>query len=302
MFLVNRLDALVAKQEATAGDIETLIASDGAYNVFNARIVESTSYIARTQQGTVNMLAGTPGPRIGTATFRVEIAGSGSTGGVPLWATTFLPACGLLNSAGTFTRSAVVASQKTVSIAKWTNGVRQMLVGAMGNVVFNFNAGSLNYADFAFTGKYYSETDTTQLDPTEPTVAAPTGWATGTYNSIDINGPTMSLDVGAQLAPIEGKNDPVNSGYIRWSVANYLAKFNCEPYATDLATIDFRGDFVARNQRALSIIIGSSSNNTVTFAGTNAQVTGGPGFGDRAGLATRQVGCDVNGGFTVAFS
>ncbi len=300
--LIRKLSCLVAKAETTKGTAETLIASDGAYNVFDAVMQETTDYIARPQQGSANKLKGVPGAMLGTCSFYVDLCGSGATGAVPLWAETFLPACGWVNSAGTFTRTITQANVATVTIAHWANGVKRVLSGAVGNFTIVGVNGRPGRVNFNFTGKFASEGDVTQLDPTEPTVLPPRGYETYTIDTTDITAPEVTIASGGQVLMIEGPNDATDTGYLHGAITDYNSTLVTEPYATLAATKNWRDKFATSSEMALSLIVGSSSLNTVTVAASKLQLTGGPGFGERVGAYTRQLNFDINDGFTIAFS
>lgn len=300
--LIRRLSSLVAKIETTKGTAEALIASDGAYNIYDAKVTEDTDYIQRPQQGTANRLAGIPGAMLGRASFWTDLSGSGATGGVPLWATTFLPACGYINSGGTFTRSLVQSTTKTVTISNWLNGVQQLLVGAVGTFNIVCNNGRPSRINFDFVGKYYSEGDVSQLDPTEPTVKPPRGYETYTIDSTSISSPEVTIDAGVKTLMLEDVNDTNDTGYLHGVITDYDSKLSTSPYATLAATKDWRSKFAASTEMALNLVIGATATNIVTVAASKCQLTGGPDFGEREGAYTRGLNFDINDGFTIAFS
>ena len=101
MPLLKKLSVLAAKIETTSGTAESLTASDAAYNVFDLSMQPNIAMTERTGQGAFSQLPAVRELTGGTCSFRTEVYGSGA-GGVPGWASTFLPACGWVNSAGTF--------------------------------------------------------------------------------------------------------------------------------------------------------------------------------------------------------
>lgn len=298
--LISRLSALVYETETTKGTAETLAAADGVLNAFDVDVQEGTPYVSRQQQGTANKLAGIAGAMIGTATFRTELVGAGATG-LPAW-TELLPACGYINSGGTFTRSLDTSTQTSLTIGHYKNGTRQVLSGACGTFRIVGRNGAPSDIIWTFTGKYSTEEDASILDPTEPTTKPPRGYETFTVDSVDIATPEFTLDAGCQVLMLEGKNDATDTGFLHAVVSDYNATLVCEPYAQLNSVKNWRDKFATSAEMALSIIVGSASNNTMTIAASKAQLTASPNHGARVGAYTRQMAFDINDGFTIAFS
>lgn len=295
--LLERPSALLAKIETTKGTPETLTTAEGAFNVFDVDFKETTGYTKREKQGGAGNLPGRPTAYIGTCTFRVHVENSG-TSTAPAWVSTFLPACGMPGSSGVYTRTLDTSAQKTVTLTHYKGAgascVKQTLAGAMGKCRLVGHSGSVNDFFFEFTGKYWEESTTTLLDPTEPTTLPPRGFETLTINSVNVMAPEFTLDFGQVVKMLEGPNDTNDTGFIHAIIADYASTFAVEPYAEALSVIDWRAGFAASTEWPLALAIGSGTNGTFGVAASKLQITGGPGFGKRERVYTRALNFDVN--------
>jgi hypothetical protein len=242
----------------------------------------------------------------GTATFEVDLVGSGATGAVPQWATTFLPACAWLNSAGTFTRSLVVANQQTVTIAQYRDGMRQVLGGATGTFQIVTQAGQdsvISRVKFTFTGKYWEETDAALLTPTYPTIIPPRGYESFHLGSApySANPATITLTAGNTVKLLEGANDANKTGYRYGIVSDFASTVEFDPDATNIATRDYHDLFLTSAEESGSYVIGADAHNTITLGWTKGQIKSHP-FGNRDKWVTRNIMLALNTGFTIAFT
>jgi hypothetical protein len=228
------------------------------------------------------------------------VHGSGASGGAtPTWATTFLPACGYANSAGTFTRTLDTTNQKTLTIRLYRNGMYQVLYGAAGTFVVNIRNGAPSDINFTFTGKYGVEADGSNLTPTFPTVQPPRGLATGTLAGTAVKFSSLSLDAGAVVTPLADPTDVTGIQYA--AITDYNAQASFDPEAKLVGT---RADFnalISSTEQQIIAVVGASANNTITFTAPKFQISELP-FGNRDGVLTRQLSGRLNNGFTVAFS
>ena len=168
--LLKKQRCLAIATETTIGTAPSLSASDAALNAYDVMIQANITNEQRQRQGGFGQLESVPGIRQGTATFRTEVYGDGA-GGVPLWASVLLPACGWVDSSGTFspTTEAPGSNVKTITLASYQAGRRKLLTGAMGTFVMTFASGKPVTIDWTFTGIYNAPTDLAILSPTYPT-------------------------------------------------------------------------------------------------------------------------------------
>ena len=96
MTLLRKKRVLAAKIETTAGTAIALGSADAAFNVYDAEIQPNIETIERQSEGSFSQQSSIAGSRSGTVTFKTYLEGDGA-GGVPDWASTFLPACGAVD-------------------------------------------------------------------------------------------------------------------------------------------------------------------------------------------------------------
>src|SRR6056297_2582972 len=133
MPLLKRKRVLAAKVEGTIGTAETLTTAEGAFNVYDLMIQPTIEVEDRPAQGSFNQLAGVAGARLGTATFRTDLAYDGTN--IPSWASVLLPACGWVLSTATFnpTSEAPGSNVKTLTIGGYIDGLFKQIYGAVGS-------------------------------------------------------------------------------------------------------------------------------------------------------------------------
>lgn len=114
------------------------------------------------------------GQRLGTCSFDVELAGSGTAGTAPRWGRC-LRACGFGETAVSSTVTYAPASAAIVGLSLDFNadGNRHLLTGCRGTATLNLAAGEIPKISFEFTGIYNAAAAATQTTPTFANQAAP---------------------------------------------------------------------------------------------------------------------------------
>lgn len=302
MALYTRKYQLTAKIETTKGTAIAMTGTDGVFNIFDAEHTYEVPKVQRVQQGTTNLLQHSYGAKSARIRFRTELVGLGASGAVPAWATTFLPACGWLNSGGTFSKSDVFADQKTLTIGLHVDGHYRAICGASGTFSIVYKYGQIHDVMFDFLGKVIDESDVAIPSVTEPTIIPPRGLETATLASFDLDFSQFTVNSGGVVKLLEDPvNDSNDTGYSHACIPDFVSTGTFDPEATVVATKDYWGDFTAMTERAISLIAGAAANNTITLAGAKFQSEALP-FGNRGGIATRQITGVFNTGFTLAFS
>jgi hypothetical protein len=123
--------------------------------------------------------------------------------------------------------------------------------------------------------------------------------ATATLAATAVKFSTLTLDAGCVVSPIA---DPTDVTGIQYSaITDYDSQASFDPEAKLVGT---RADFNNRinsTEQAISAVIGSAANNTITLAVPKFQINSLP-FGTRDGILVRQLAGRCNNGFTIAFS
>ena len=101
MTMLKRKRVFAAKIEATPGTAESLTNTEGAFNAYNVMAQATIAMEEREGQGGFNYLSAVPGAYGGTLSFRTDLGWDG-TSTEPTWASVLLPACGWVDTSGTF--------------------------------------------------------------------------------------------------------------------------------------------------------------------------------------------------------
>lgn len=272
MPLLQRRRVLAAKIESSVGTAIAIGAADGVFNVFNTVIQPDIPFEEREGQAGFSPLPGVLGTRSGTVEFDIDIFG----GATAAWATTFLPACGLYNTAGVYALDskppeASGSNTKTLTIGVHEDGVLKKLHGCMGNVKFTIKSGFVARAHFMFKGLWNAPTDVALVAPTYPTTSPlRSASMTMTVGSYSPKYQEMTIDLGND---VQLREDPTTlQGLHSAVIVGRRIVGTMDQEAQLVATYDPHGDWIAGTQRALSAIIGSSGNR-ITFAAPKLQIT-----------------------------
>lgn len=273
MPLLRRKSVFAAKVEGTIGTAESLTGAEGVYNAEDFVIQPNIAMTRREGQGGFNYLPGMPEGMIGTCTVKMGMSYNGTD--IPTWASVLLPACGWVDSAGTFSpkTEAPGTNVKTITIGQYKDGKRTLLSGAMGTFKIMCETGKTAYIEFTFTGKYSSnETDTALITPTYPTVL-PLRFAAGalTWNSVALCTSKVEVDAGNSVIMRECVNASDRSGYVSALVTNRAPIITADPESVLVATQDRDAKWLTSTPEAFSMQIGASGS-AITIAAPKAQL------------------------------
>lgn len=273
MPLLRRRAVFAAKVEGTIGTAETITASEGAFNARDFEIQPNIAITRREGQGGFNYLAGIPEGMQGTCKITHDLSYDGTN--IPSWASVLLPACGWVDTAGTFSPKSEGpgSNVKTLTIAHYKDGKRSLLSGAMGTFKIVCQTGKVAYIEFTFTGKYSTnETDTAIIAPTYPTTL-PMRFAAGalTWNSVALCTSSVEVDAGNSVIMRECVNATDRSGYVSAIVTNRAPVITADPESLLVATQDRDAHWLSSLPYALSIQVGSTGS-SITIAAPKAQL------------------------------
>lgn len=273
MPLLRRKAVFAAKVETTPGTAETLTAAEGAFNARDFIIQPNIAVTRREGQGGFNYLAGIPEGMMGTCTIVHDLSYDGTT--IPSWASVLLPACGWVDTAGTFSpkTEAPGSNVKTLTIGHYKDGKRQLLSGCMGTFTITCNTGKVAFITFTFTGKYSTnETDTAIIAPTYPTTL-PLRFAAGafTWNSVALCTSQVTVDAGNSVIMRECVNATDRSGYISALVTNRAPVISADPETLLVASQDRDSFWLTPTAQAMVIQVGSTGA-SVTINAPKAQL------------------------------
>lgn len=263
-----------ASIEATIGTAETIDATDAVFNVRNFELQNETEMEEVQGQGGFGRLPSVPGPYRATATFRTDCGYDGTT--IGNWATVLFPACGVVNAAGVFTPrgESPGTNVKTLTIARYCDGKRRLMYGAMGTFQWFFPTGAQSYIDWTFTGVWGGETTTAMIAPNYPNSETPlraSGGAT-TYGGVNFCSAACTFDLGNVIEPIHCNNGNKIQGFDYFMAVDRNPKITTDPLSVFVGTQDRYGNFFAGTEAAFSLSIAAPSSSAITLAAPKAQI------------------------------
>jgi len=287
MPLLRRRSVFAAKVETTIGTAETLTAAEAVYNVMNLAIQPNITMEEREGQGGFNYNPSIAGQRSGTATFSTEAYYDGST--VPAWATVLLPACGFINSAGTFNplSQGPGSSVKTLTIGGFVDGVFRVLSGCMGTFTIDLPTGRMVKFNWTFQGRWTNPTDVAIIDPTFPTTI-PMRMAAGSVSWASSNMCTESVTVDAGNEIIMRECAGHASGIISAMVVNRKTTVTANPEMVLVATQDRHSQWLTPTPGILVITTGGTGENRLVITLPKAQLQNVQ-QGERSGMLTDEL-------------
>lgn len=294
MPLLKRKRVLAAKVETNVGTAETLTATEAGFNAYDVTIQPSIEVSQREAEGSFNYLTGTPSGRMGTCTFKTPVYIGAS---LPAWASTFLPACGWVDSSNVFTpRSEALGSNvKSVTIGVYEDGKVKKIAGAVGTLKIVCPTGKEAYIDWSFQGVWQAVADATLLSQTDATdLPVRFASATCTYDSVAQKVESVTVDAGNTIVMRE---DPTTAaGYISGIVTSRYPKITANPESTLVGTDDHYGDWLAATEAAFAVTLNGPSSSSLAIAAPKAQIVNSQ-EGDRNGLQTDDIEwvCNKNG-------
>lgn len=294
MSLLSRRKVLAAKIESTSGTAESLAASEGAYNVFDFEMQPAIGMTDRPGQGGFGSLAAISELRTGSVSFKTEIYGDGA-GGVPAWASTFLPACGWTNSAGTFSpkSEAPGTNVKTITIGMFIDGMYKVLRGCAGTARFVFETGVRAHVEWSFQGVWQAVTSSSLIAPTYPTILPlRTVNTTFTYDSWSPCWSNLTIDMGntIYLRPCQTNAD--ESGLKGAIITDRRVTGQFDPESVATGTYNYYNKWITHSEASLSVDL-ENSTDKITLAAPKTQIVNIQ-QGDRNGILIENISFQCN--------
>ena len=301
MVMLKENRVLLAKLEAAVGTPIALSATDGVFCVYDVDINPSIDFLPRPQSGGMSQLVGKTAGESCQLSFKLSAYGDGS-GGVPLWASTFLPACGLVQkSAKIFTPSSkgigVVGTvdstatprSLTMAVHEDDGGLKKQLFGAAGNVRVIFAAGQMVTLEFTFTGVWTDVADNaTMALPDYPAeIPLSTLGTTMTWSGATVPcWSTIALDMGNEVSLRPCATQA--KGFVSSIITNRKVAGTIDPESSQVATFDPYNEWTDGTTAALSIAVTDTVDN-LTVVCPKVQIVS-VAEADRNGMVTDNVG------------
>lgn len=286
--LLTNKSVFACKLEDDTGIAEALTAAEGVYNVFNFQYREESPTEQRQGQGSSTPLPRVPGAIKGIMTFSTELYGGGSTP-VPVWADTLLAACCFNKSTATFkTNDPNATFFPTLTMAGYQDGELKSMSGAQGKLTIRLGSAQKGMIDWEFWGCAIDPTDTALIAPTYPTTIPPR-WSgtTNTLGGAAIKAAEIVITVDTLLSMRQHPDKA--SGYLSACVGGHNVTVSLAPEAVLMATKNWRADFLASATSALSLVLGSATNNTITLSAPALSLVDPPQDEARENVRTRRL-------------
>lgn len=297
MPLLSKRSVLLAKAEGTSGTAESPTASDGVFNIYDARMDPVEAFIMREGQSTFSPLAGVVGVRMGRCSFRTSLVG-GAT--IPQAWSVLMPACGWVDTADVFSpvsNSPGNGGVTTATLVLYTGmagatGLKKMLHGCAGNWRMEFVAGQPVSIFWEFLGIWNAPTDATVAAPDYPT-ETPLRFAS---SAISIGGAytprlaRMTLDSGNSVVMIEDSTTVSGCRYAM--VTSRRINGTMDPEGDLVANRDWYGVWLGLTEASLAWTLGTTGNQ-VAFSAPKFQVTSLTA-GNRNNIVAEQVAFQFN--------
>lgn len=274
--LLRRRRIFAAALETTTGTPVALSASDAGFNAFDHDLQHSIEMVDREQQGSASMQTSVPGTRESTLTVRTHLHGAGGSG-VALWPTTLLAASNFTAAGSVY--SPDTDSEVTITAAKYQDGRFHPLAGCKVDWSWVFKSGFPVDANWTIRGKMLEPSAVALISPTYPTVKPPrfvSGTLTLGGTAYKVSEATLAA--GNEIVMREDANDdsdPIRTGdgagIHAMAIVNRRITLSMDPEALPFGTKNWYQDCLDMDTIALSIVLGSDANNTITIAAPKLQ-------------------------------
>jgi len=291
--LLRKKSVLGGKIESTVGTAESIAAADCTINAYDLVINPEFEMQERQGQGGFGRLASIPGARRGRATFSVDLAYDGTN--IPAWASTYLPACGLVLSTATYKPRTEVpgTNVKTVTIAGFFDGVRRRIYGAVGNARFILPTGRMGRIEFDFQGVYDDESDTaipSSINYVNTLPLRVAGGATA-WSSYNLCLESANIDLGNVIVARECTTTA--AGVDNFVITDRNPRITGNPESKLIATQGRYAQLRDSTEASLSFTIDGPSNSTLVITVPKAQIVSKP-MGERNGIMVEQLEWQAN--------
>ncbi len=280
--LITRLRTLGAALETTTGTPAALTSASTAMTVYNPTIEAQIPPGEREMQGSLSPLAPVPGAQSGTAKFQSEVTGTGTVGSYPQWASTLLLACGFQSAvAGAYTP--LSGAGQTATVGLYTAGRFSQIAGAMGKVSFDFKSGEIVKSNWEFQGVWQPPSETPLVQPTLLAVSPPI-FAGGAFTlggtSYRITGGTLNVENTLAMR----EDATLATGFYGACIVNRKITFEMDLEAQSLAVQNWFTGHMAADKYILSLAVGATAGNIVTFTAPALQILDAPDEMDVKGI------------------
>lgn len=269
--LVARRKVLKFKQEAVPGTAEN--AGLSCINVYDFDVKPDVGFVAIPGQGGFGAAAAVATTRKASVTFGFDLTFKAAA--EPLWMS-LLPGCGYLLSSGTYVPTSKPPGDanggKCITFEFNQDGRKQVVRGAMGNIVFDATAGGKVTAKASFIGILDTPTDAAMPVPSMPaseTAALLASTPVFTMGASNMFPARVSLDLGAKVELVPSHSDA--SGFAHAVIADMQPGLTLELRAQPNGTYSPLSKMLSNAVEAFAWTIGAVGNG-IAISAPKAQV------------------------------
>lgn len=307
--LLSRRRILAMAAESAPGSAASLSASSAGFKVEDRSLKITRTTAVRQRQGSGGHDIGIAEEAFTDLTLTARWAGNSGSSMATLPGL-LLPACGFVETTGSFARTWISSNWVTATAGSYVDGVKTLGRGFMGNLKWTFVPGKMVNVEANMMGAYVATpADATLLtgisyETVTPPIWSPSSGIAGTNLTIDsqtiFKPGQMVIDLGNVVSRREDPNSA--GGYLCGWLSEGAAKITLDPESYTRATYDFFAKQDSAATFTVSAVLNGGANNTWTWSGT-FQVAEAPDWGDRNGKTVENlVLTEVNDSLTVVKS
>ncbi len=289
--LILRQSRWAAKIETTTGTAISLSASDATFIASNGRINYRLPTVRRQKNGVSSNLPAKPSSQAADITMSLEMAGSGS-GSLPDW-TKFLKAAGWAASSLVLSVATGSATADTLTVGEYVDGRLDQAAGCSFDWTMRFAMGQIPYLDLTGQGCYVAPTAVAIITPTYSTVIPPVVRGI-TFTIGGTSYITNNIVIAGNNTLYLREDETSSTGFRSCVVTDRDPTLTVSVESQAVGTKDWVADLVAGTEAALSIVIGTGSNTTLTIAAPKIQLRQAPQKGDRNGVLVEDLLFQLN--------
>jgi hypothetical protein len=304
--LLTRKRILALAAESAFGSAASLTNANAGFKVEDRSLKIIRPTAQRQAQGSGGQDVGVAEEAHTELSLTARWTGNSSTNMATL-AGLLLPACGFVESTGTFSRTWSSSNWASLSAGAYMDGIKTLARGLMGNLKWTFVPGKMVNVEATMMGGYVANPSDAAIltgmtyESVTPAVWSPASGTSGTNLTIDGNTffkpGQMQLDLGNVVSLREDPNSA--GGYLCAWIGEGAARITLDPEAYNRSVYDFFASQSTSDTFTVSAVLDGGSNNTWTWSGT-FQVSDAPDFGDRNGKVTENIVLtEVNDSLTI---
>jgi len=282
--LITRQRVVAFKAESTPGTAISLSAADGVIHAFDANITPDIGMKERQGQGSMSNLNSVATTRGADGEFMTELQGDGAGGPLAALATLLTASGFVAGSGGLYSLTSDPTT--TLTYARYIDGHKEFMAGAMCDLEFDFKAGEPVMISVKAKGVYQARTSTALITPTYPT-SNPMVFSGATLTLASYTPRVSNVKISLNNALVLREDGTKTGGYLAATITGRSITVSMDPEEDAIGTKDFIGELLANTEVAFTLVVDNGTDDC-TFSIPKFQIdSAAPG--DREGIFTRSI-------------